>query len=192
MKHLLSFILGLVVCLTATAQRSQTITRQTPVSGGASSGSGTPINATPWATTNVLNVTSPEGLRTAANIVPLEGGPGILAYSSNKISLDTTLYVQTTIDSTNHVLDAAKFKPTLTATNDIYFLHATNLFVGAPEGSLRIIAGTTNRLLRFPTTWVNLGAAAPTSIASNKVGLLAWQAYGTNQTDIVYGYAVQP
>jgi hypothetical protein len=190
MKHLLSFLIGLAVCLTATAQRSQTITHQVPVSGGTSSGAA--INATPWATTNVLSATSAEDLRTAGGIVALVGTNGILLSSSNLVSLDTTLYVQTTIDSTNHILDTAKFKLTLTATNNIYFLHATNLFVGAPEGSLRIIAGTTNRLLSFPATWVNLGAAAPTSIASNKVGLLAWQAYGTNQTDIVYGYAVQP
>lgn len=56
---------------------------------------------------------------------------------------------------------------------------------------LKIKCDGTGRNFTFPS-WVFIGAAAPASIAANKTALLILEAFGTNETDIIATYAVEP
>jgi hypothetical protein len=57
--------------------------------------------------------------------------------------------------------------------------------------TLRIKAGGSERTLAFPA-WVFVGSAAPTTIAANKSAILTVTWFGTNETDAVAAYAVEP
>lgn len=141
---------------------------------------------------SVLSTTDPASSRAALGIYDLSGAYGILCSSSNLISLDTNLYTQVvTSDATNHVLNVTNLVNLLQVTNDVHFLHATNLCAGA-QGQLLMRGDSTNRTLSFNSSWKFLGAAAPTSLASNKVANLCWIVLGTDQTNVICGYAVQP
>ena len=135
---------------------------------------------------------SPQTWRATLGIPDTEAKYGLLLTSSNIISLDTNLYPQVvTSDATNHVLNVTNLVNLLQVTNDVNFLHATNLCAGA-QGQLLMRGDSTNRLLSFNASWKFLGAAAPTSLASNKVANLYWIVLGTDQTNVICGYAVQP
>ena len=135
---------------------------------------------------------SPQTWRATLGIPDTEAKYGLLLTSSNIISLDTNIYVQVvTSDATNHVLNATNLVSVLTMTNDVNFVHATNLTAGA-QGQLVINPNGATRWLTFPATWKFLGQAAPTGIASGKWANLAWICLGTDQTNVICGYAVQP
>lgn len=57
--------------------------------------------------------------------------------------------------------------------------------------SLRIIADGSTRTLVFPSGWRFLGAAAPASIAANKVALLSIKSYGTTDADVLVAYSAE-
>lgn len=57
---------------------------------------------------------------------------------------------------------------------------------------MRIICDATSRTLTFPSGWVWLGAAAPTTVAASKTAVLSLYSFGTADTDIIASYAVQP
>ncbi len=153
--------------------------------------SGSAANASTYMNTVLTNETA-AATRTALGIVDLVGTNGILLSSSNLVSLDTTLYTQTvTSAATNHILDVSRLVTVLTCTNDVNFVHATNMSEGL-QGQLVINANGAARQLWFPATWKFLGAAAPTGIADGKFANLAWICLGTDQTNVICGYAVQP
>ena len=52
--------------------------------------------------------------------------------------------------------------------------------------------GATARNLSFPAGWVFVGGAAPASIAGNKTALLELWCTGSNDTDVLARYSVQP
>jgi hypothetical protein len=56
---------------------------------------------------------------------------------------------------------------------------------------VKILCDSSQRNMYFPA-WIFIGAAAPTSIAANKTAILSIECWGTNDTDIVAAYAVQP
>lgn len=56
---------------------------------------------------------------------------------------------------------------------------------------IRIVGDGSIRAFTFPA-WVFIGAAAPASIAANKVAILSLTCFGANDTDIIAAYAVQP
>jgi hypothetical protein len=80
---------------------------------------------------------------------------------------------------------------TITATNDLFFIQSTNR-AAMREVHILILAGDTNRLLGFNASWHWLGSAAPSQIASNKVGKLVLETYGTYETNVIAGYAEEP
>jgi len=57
--------------------------------------------------------------------------------------------------------------------------------------TIRITSGASSRTLAFPS-WVFIGGAAPSSIASNKTGVLTVTFFGSADTDAVAAWAVQP
>lgn len=78
---------------------------------------------------------------------------------------------------------------TVSLTGDITF--TTSNKAAAKSVTIRIISDGSIRTFTFPA-WVFVGAAAPASIAASKTAILTLTAYGTNDTDIVAAYAVQP
>lgn len=57
--------------------------------------------------------------------------------------------------------------------------------------TLKLLASGADRSLVFPA-WVFIGSAPSTNISSGKIGLLSVQFFGTNETDGVAAFSVQP
>jgi hypothetical protein len=55
-----------------------------------------------------------------------------------------------------------------------------------------LICGATGRNFTFPAGWRFVGGAAPASIAANKTAWLELWCIGSNETDIIARYSVQP
>lgn len=79
---------------------------------------------------------------------------------------------------------------TLTLTGAVTFSTANR--VAAKSVTIKIIAGASNRNLTFPGDWIFVGAAAPASLAANKIGILTVTCFGTADADVVAAYAAQP
>lgn len=80
-------------------------------------------------------------------------------------------------------------KRVISATNDLNFTGTAYLNGGWKQ--IKIYSGTTNRNLTFDTNWVWMGLPAPTSIASNKVGILSFDCDGTAATNVIASYVNQ-
>ena len=96
---------------------------------------------------------------------------------------------------TNFIADLNTSEFIVTATNNIHLLHSTNRSATTTKYSAYVlVAGTTNRLLTFNSNWRWLGTTnnPPTSLASNKVAILALKSYGSSETNVLAAYAVQP
>lgn len=85
---------------------------------------------------------------------------------------------------------AAEGIRTLPITDDETFSTA-NLAPGKSV-TIRIICDGDPHGLAFPAGWTFVGAAAPTTIAANKVAILTATSFGTTDADVVAAYAVQP
>lgn len=101
-----------------------------------------------------------------------------------------TLQSWSVYSGTNYVVDAAVRLLTLTMSTNIAVLHATNRPGSSTtykETQLRILGGSTNWNVVWPTGWRRLGSNI-TQIPSNK---LVWVAIvtQTNETDTVFGIA---
>jgi hypothetical protein len=70
-------------------------------------------------------------------------------------------------------------------------LTATNMDYGK-SFLLHIAADGSARTLSFPAGWRFVGAAAPASIAANKIALLQLHCFGVNEADVVARYLVEP
>lgn len=57
---------------------------------------------------------------------------------------------------------------------------------------VKILCDGSTRNLTFPAGWKFVGAAAPTTIAANKIALLHLWCFGTTDSDVVARYLVQP
>lgn len=90
--------------------------------------------------------------------------------------------------TTNIDLSAADYR-TLTLAGNVTFTTSNR---AAPRTvSIKIICDGSNRNFVFPA-WVFVGAAAPASITAAKRAILTITAFGTNDTDIMAAYSVEP
>jgi hypothetical protein len=79
---------------------------------------------------------------------------------------------------------------TVTLAGAIEFT-TSNLAAGRSK-TVRIIGGGSSRALAFPAGWTFVGAAAPTALAANKVGVLTMTSFSTTDFDVVAAYAAKP
>jgi len=122
------------------------------------------------------------------------GFTGLPTVSSNFVYSAPNLWPSS--NNTNHVIDCYQAEYLIQATNDLSFQMSTNRpsVNKVSYISITIEAGSTNRLLTFNSSWKWLGNTnnPPTSLASNKVAVLALKIYGTSETNVVAGYNCQP
>jgi len=98
--------------------------------------------------------------------------PGTLTYGSTvTVDFDTTEIL------------------TVTLTGNIDF-NATSNKASGRHKTIRIVGDGSSRTLAFHADWKFVGTK-PTSLAANKVAILTLTCFGTNDSDIVAGYAVQ-
>jgi len=57
---------------------------------------------------------------------------------------------------------------------------------------VKILCDGTGRNFTFPAGWKWVGAAAPASIAASKTAILSLECWGSNESDVVAAYAVEP
>jgi len=79
---------------------------------------------------------------------------------------------------------------TFQMTNDTVFTNQNQAV--ARSVAVKMIGNNTNCALSFPSAWVFVGSTAPSSLTSNKTAILSLSAFGTDPTNIVAVYAVQP
>jgi len=77
----------------------------------------------------------------------------------------------------------------ITGTTNFQSLSGQN---AGQELEIIIICDGSTRNLSFPAGWVFVGAAAPANIAANKTAVLVLRAMGTNDSDVVARYVVEP
>lgn len=78
----------------------------------------------------------------------------------------------------------------LTLTGNVTF---TSSNLAAPRSiSVRIIGDGSIRTLTFPAGWKFLGAAAPASLAANKIAVLSVTSFGTTDANVVAAYSAEP
>jgi hypothetical protein len=98
--------------------------------------------------------------------------PEFITGDSNTVALDFT---------TDKVV-------TRTATGAVTFTGAN--YTAGRSVSVRIVPGASSRSLTFPSGW-KFVSFKPTSIAANKVGVLAVTSFGTAEADCVAAWAVE-
>lgn len=79
-----------------------------------------------------------------------------------------------------------------TATLSTHTTLATSNLAAGRRLSIYLFAGASLRNLTFPVGWTFLGAAAPASIAANKVGRLDLFSTGFSDTNVIAQWTVQP
>ena len=79
---------------------------------------------------------------------------------------------------------------TLTLAGDVTF--ATSNRAADSGVTIRILGDGSSRSLTFPGGWKFVGAAAPSSLAAGKVAILSIVCFGSNDSDVVAAYAVEP
>jgi hypothetical protein len=79
---------------------------------------------------------------------------------------------------------------TCSLTGDITFT-TSNLAAGRSK-TLRIVGDGSLRSFTFPAGWTFVGAAAPASLAANKVAVLTLTSFGTTDADVVAAYSAKP
>lgn len=120
-----------------------------------------------------------------SNNINVTGGKAVVDYLS--ATADVIAYsATTTLDLSN----LSKTSQTVTLAGDVTF--ATSNKANGRTKFLRIICDGTARTFTFPSGWVFVGGTAPANISAGKTALLFITCYGTNETDIVASYAVQP
>ena len=136
--------------------------------------------ATPDQTTSASPVkpsaTDPSGFGLKARFNELYAG---------EVSAITVTYAATT----NINFAAAGFQ-SITATGNLTL--TTSGLVAGRTCIVKVLASGGSRNLTLPAGWINLGAAAPTSVASGKTGVFVLRSFGTADASVVYRYEVQP
>jgi predicted nucleotide-binding protein len=79
---------------------------------------------------------------------------------------------------------------TLTLTGNVTF--TTSNKAAIKQKVIRIIGDSSARTFTFPVGWVFIGSGMPASIATGKTAILSLYCFGSNETDIVAAYSVQP
>jgi hypothetical protein len=138
--------------------------------------SGTPTFVGTSGSGNFARVTSP------TFVAPILG----VASATNVHITNSTLAYSAT---PNIDFDGDGFK-TITLTGDAAFVGVN--YGAGKSVTLRIVGDSSTRNLSFDSDWKFLGAAAPTDIAANKVGLLTLTSFTGADTGVLAAYSVQP
>jgi hypothetical protein len=77
---------------------------------------------------------------------------------------------------------------TRTATGTVAFTGSA--YAAGRSASVRVVAGASSRTLTFPAGW-KFVSVKPTSLAANKVGVLAATSFGTVEGDVVCAFAAE-
>lgn len=142
-----------------------------------------------------------------SGLADITAGTG-LQKSGNTLSVDSTVVVTTgaqTVDGKSHTGQVRIENAIATTTtaldmssNEIQTisLSGNTTFTTSNRATgrtkmVKILCDGTGRTLTWPAGWIFVGAAAPTSIAANKTAILTITCFGSNDSDIVAGYAVQ-
>jgi hypothetical protein len=107
------------------------------------------------------------------------------SFANVKPTASTLTYAATTTFD----CDGDGFK-TVTLTGNITF--ASSNRAAGRSVTIRIVGDSSSRTLTWPAGWKWIGAAAPTSLAANKVAVLTVTFFGTADSDAVAAYAVEP
>lgn len=127
-----------------------------------------------------------------ADLLALSGGTMTGSIVTDK-QVETTLATLGTSGTITVDLSASMLQTTGTLTGNITSLVTSNRSAGR-SATLRIINGGTNRTITYSASWRWVGTK-PTSgftLDANKVGILTLTAFGTNETDIIAAWAVEP
>jgi hypothetical protein len=77
---------------------------------------------------------------------------------------------------------------TRTATGTVAFTGSA--YAAGKSASVRVVAGASSRSLTFPAGW-KFVSLKPTTLAANKVGVLAVTSFGTAEADVVCAFAAE-
>lgn len=92
---------------------------------------------------------------------------------------------------TSYTVDMKVAYSAITTNSQIDFT-ATSNRAAVRSATILINSSVGSRNFTFNASWIFLGAAAPVSIAANKVGVLSLTAFGAGEANIVAVYSVQP
>jgi hypothetical protein len=92
---------------------------------------------------------------------------------------------------TSYTVDMKVRYSAITTNSQIDFT-ATSNRAAVRSATILINSSVGSRNFTFNASWIFLGAAAPVSIAANKVGVLSLTAFGAGEANIVAVYSVQP
>jgi len=106
------------------------------------------------------------------------------------------IFSSSAANGTNYILDFLAEVVEIAATNDVAILQSTNRNPAGwyGESVWHIQGGSTNRTLRFNSSWVGLGTLAtnsPVLIYSNKLTLVAFSVRGADETNVTYAIVRQ-
>jgi hypothetical protein len=107
------------------------------------------------------------------------------SFANLKPTASTLTYAATTTFD----CDGDGFK-TVTLTGNITF--ASSNRAAGRSVTIRIVGDSSSRTLTWPAGWKWIGAAAPSTLAANKVAVLTVTFFGTADSDAVAAYAVEP
>lgn len=149
-----------------------------------SANAGTRVVANGTLTTGTIVIGG--GSSTVGNTtMSVTGGNYISSVSNVQINNSTLTY------STTPAVDFSGdgFK-TITLAGDATF-SGTNYAAGRSV-TVRIVGDGSTRNLAFDSDWIFVGAAAPSTIAANKVAILTLTSFTNADTGVVAAYSVQP
>lgn len=116
---------------------------------------------------------------------------GIYAAKATVSNRWETVTSTTTYSATTDIdLTGSTSLTTITLTGNLT-LTTSNRAAGRSK-TIRIIGDGSIRNLTFPAGWVFVGSSAPSSIAANKTAILTITFFGSNDSDCVAAWAVQP
>lgn len=128
--------------------------------------------------------------QTTNEAIPMRDKLKDIAANFDDLYTGTVTAATVTYAATTNVDFALAAFQTVTLTGNVT-LTDSNLVAGKTI-ILRLIASGGSRNLTLPAGWVNLGASAPTAVASGKTGVFVLRSFGTADSSIVYRYEVQP
>lgn len=136
----------------------------------------------------------------------LSGTSGLLKKTAaNTWTLDTTSYLPTTGGTVTGQIQHTPTTLATTGTVNIDFsgsnlrtqaaltgniTYTASNYAAGRSITIRVINGTTQRTLTFPSGWIFVGTK-PTYIAASKRGILTITSFGTTEADCVAAWAVQ-
>ena len=141
--------------------------------------------------------------QTATPVVPQGGNTGLVggqmpdqsgrAVISSTARLNRVRELDVASGTITVDLSSSMLQTTGTLTGNITSLVTSNRSAGR-SATLRIINGGTNRTITYSASWRWVGTkpASGFTLDANKVGILTLTAFGTNETDIIAAWAVEP